>query len=1139
MALTIGETIDKLHGSLRQYIEAAYHIGHPTLIEQRRRLLNIPGVIHQRPYLESTPRYQSQRDFADLGLDSEVLAFFQELSASDNSNSQLIYDPPYDHQAAAIAGSLVDRKSLLVMTGTGSGKTECFLLPILGKLAAEAIHKSQSFGTSAVRALILYPMNALVNDQLSRLRLLFGDDRVVDQFISWSGRPARFARYTSRTLYPGVRDAKKDQRRLKALEVFYINQLMAAAGPPSEQQARAAALVDELRHRGKWPAKPDLQAWYGKKGSRWQDSQGEFQRCVTLPRDAELLTRHEVHVAPPDILITNYSMLEYMLMRPLERPIFDKTQAWLDQNPDETFLLVIDEAHLYRGAGGAEVALLLRRLRTRLNIPPERLQVICTSASFRKKDYAIQFAAQLTGKSAKDFAEPIQGTLALRDPASTGTLDDAKQLEAINLDGFYQAEAPSERLVFVEQFIRSRGVNPSDAPVEAALYSALENYPPLSLLINRTMQQACPIDELGADLFPGVEAEIADKAVTTLVALGSMARPEPNQPGLLPCRVHAFYRGLAGLWVCMDPNCTELPVELRGKGPAGLLYSQPRDACGCGARVMELFTCRNCGTAYARGYTDDLTSPRFLWAEAGGAFRSYAGFVDELEPLDLLLEEPISPVDPVSYDLITGQLDPVEPGSRNRILYISQDRFQTPDSTGYTSDVQPGQFRPCAVCNGRAGYNRSSVQDHQTKGDQPFRALITEQIQVQPPGAVARTPFAPLQGRKVLVFSDSRQTAARLAPNIQTYSMQDVMRPLIVSGFAQLQRSPAMAAQLSLEDAYLAVLVSAEVLGIRLRPSLRADESFAEAQEVKRAVEQGALNSDSELLKIAHRVSQSNPPHSLLRAIVNTIIDKFYGLESLALASVIESPALTEDLLSLPDIPGLAMTDEQKLALARIWLRAWHNTGFWLSRMPPEWYGNIVNPHSGSFKAINKFFPDKGTKSAFKKTWLPGLLRMFTETVGPKQHRLRGGDLSLLVGGEWAYCSRCRTTQRPFPGLTKCINCGENNVSTINPDTDRVFVARKGYYRTSTVEVLKDGGRQPMALIAAEHTAQLNAAQSDAVFSTAEEHELLFQDVDLGPREDYRDRTAIDILSCTTTMEVGIDIGALSEIGRASCRERV
>ena len=64
-----------------------------------------------------------------------------------------------------------------------------------------------------------------------------------------------------------------------------------------------------------------------------------------------------------------------------------------------------------------------------------------------------------------------------------------------------------------------------------------------------------------------------------------------------------------------------------------------------------------------------------------------------------------------------------------------------------------------------------------------------------------------------------------------------------------------------------------------------------------------------------------------------------------------------------------------------------------------------------------------------------------------------------------------------------------------------------------------------MALIAAEHTAQLNSAQADEVFSRAEEHELLFQDVDLGPDENDLERPAIDILSCTTTMEVGIDIG--------------
>jgi hypothetical protein len=100
----------------------------------------------------------------------------------------------------------------------------------------------------------------------------------------------------------------------------------------------------------------------------------------------------------------------------------------------------------------------------------------------------------------------------------------------------------------------------------------------------------------------------------------------------------------------------------------------------------------------------------------------------------------------------------------------------------------------------------------------------------------------------------------------------------------------------------------------------------------------------------------------------------------------------------------------------------------------------------------------------------------------------------------------------------------------LDPDTDSVFTARKGYYRASTIDALKTPPTVPMALIAAEHTAQLNTAQAEEVFSKAEEHELLFQDVDIGPEATGRDRPAIDILSCTTTMEVGIDIGTLSGV---------
>ena len=159
--------------------------------------------------------------------------------------------------------------------------------------------------------------------------------RIVALFKQWAQRPPRFARYTSRTPYAGIRTRDKDSRKLRAFDDFYVEIQRQAQGPAV---GRAAAgrepCSTQLKARGKWPAKPDLLAWFGDKGSDWQDRKtGEFRRAVTLPDDVELVTRHEVQAAPPDLLVTNYSMLEYMLMRPIERPIFDKTRDWLAQNP--------------------------------------------------------------------------------------------------------------------------------------------------------------------------------------------------------------------------------------------------------------------------------------------------------------------------------------------------------------------------------------------------------------------------------------------------------------------------------------------------------------------------------------------------------------------------------------------------------------------------------------------------------------------------------------------------------------------------------------------------------------------------------------------------------------------------------------
>jgi ATP-dependent helicase YprA (DUF1998 family) len=1135
-APTIAETIDDIQAALRDYIEATYHVGHPMVIEQRRQLLDEDGVIFREPFIESTPRYRTERKFADLELDAAVQELFAGLTQSVDGLTPLLFDPPYTHQANALEWACRDGSSLAVTTGTGSGKTESFLLPMLAKLASEAAHSPASFAAPAVRAMILYPMNALVNDQLGRLRRLLGDPRVTTQFTAWAGRPARFARYTSRTLYPGVRTRERDQRRLGSIENFYVLLEDRAENPKAKWHSEAVELIAKLQARGKWPAKPDIKKWYGDKGSRWQDKDGNFIRAVTQPDDPELLTRHEVLASPPDVIITNYSMLEYMLMRPLERPVFDETRQWLADNPDERFMLIVDEAHLYRGAAGAEVALLLRRLRARLGITPDRLQVITTSASFASAEYAREFAAQLSGKDIADF-RTVEGELKLREPASAGTAADAALLASLPMGDYYDADSDEDKTLAIRDLLEYRGQNLQGRPVAESLYEALHDFEPLALLVNETMQMAQPVSELGAEIFPGIDPATADRAVSVLLALGSAARQSPDEPGLLPCRVHGFFRGLAGLWACLDPGCEALDEHLRGTGPIGKLYHQPRSACACGARVFEYYTCRHCGSSYVRAYTDDLIEPSYLWHEQGGAFQAAAGSIPELFALDLLLESPTIHVKLADLDLVTGALDSKKLGSRVRRVYLPELRGGELITTEGDDDEHEqtnanGEFKPCGVCERSAGYGRSSVQDHQTKGDQPFQALVTRQIEVQPPSR-EYSEFAPLRGRKVLAFSDSRQVAARLAPNLQNYSMRDVIRPLVLRGWTDLDAQTLIRDELSLQQMFLATMVGASALKARLRPELKPAESMKILDDVAAKVAAGALTGEtSELLGLM--ILQPTPPVSLLRAMYATLTDRYYGLSSLGLASLREKGAKRKDLLAkLPALDGLAATDEEKLALVRIWLGFWASKGIWFESMQEgEWWKvkGGVHPHAGKFDGLAKWLDTKPIKKQFNDEWLPTLLTTFCESIGGK-YRLRAENVALDISDAWGYCEHCRYTQRPFPGSSKCVNCRADAVRILDPNTDAVFQARKGYYRASAARALQELHESPMGIIAREHTAQLNAAQSDEVFSRAEQYELLFQDIDVSlPGQDDEQQLAVDVLSCTTTMEVGIDIGSLSGV---------
>jgi hypothetical protein len=384
------------------------------------------------------------------------------------------------------------------------------------------------------------------------------------------------------------------------------------------------------------------------------------------------------------------------------------------------------------------------------------------------------------------------------------------------------------------------------------------------------------------------------------------------------------------------------------------------------------------------------------------------------------------------------------------------------------------------------------------------------------------------------------------------YSTRDSLRPLIAFGHKRLQQVNILKSLVGLNDLFLAILIASKKLNVRLRPELKAGENFSAEDDVEDAIASGAADTEPGLLSLILKMRSTMPPQSLLEDIITTVQDPFLGLEALALASLCERGELTPKLERLAAIPGLAETPEAKIALGRAWLRCWRNFGFWLAGMPSTWRNRSKaegvsvkdKKGKGKFDAMDVIVTDRGARKVFNDKWTPELLALFTVDLGGA-YQLRGSELSLEFEGPWSRCSTCKSVHRPVPGITHCLDCGSPEISVLNPDIDPAFLARKGYYRRPVMAALRQPPREPMALIAAEHTAQLSAAQGEHVFSKAEEHELLFQDVLPARGRKAQRGTAIDVLSSTTTMEVGIDIGVLSGValrnmppGRANYQQR-
>lgn len=1113
-------TAEVLNRSLHQYIEAQYHIRNESVIAERDALLGKPDVIAQLPYIEATPVYEVSSPYKQLALPPIVAEALTQVAEVDRNSG--IHARPYYHQAEALEAFFAEEQSdLVIATGTGSGKTESFLMPVLGELTLESAERVESRTKPGCRAILLYPMNALVNDQVGRIRRLLGSEPVSSIVSAGRGRPVCFGSYTGRTPYPNVRSPGRDRAQIAPLfDEFYI---------PVE---RNKELKERLIGMGRWPSK-DLVRFYnaevaeqkiyksGKKQGETYVSGNWTYRLITQPGDKELMTRDEMHKRCPDVLITNYSMLEYMLLRPIESKIFEETASWLATDHRNQLILVLDEAHMYRGAGGAEVAFLIRRLIARLNITRDRVRCILTSASLGKGDAAAieaakEFAYDLTGRPASGRSfKVVTGRREKRPSGSPASSIEADSLAAIDMGavGRYlvnPAEASSE----IARFIQRMGWHTTSmdgATMQESLYKCLTGFGPAELLIDKIMGEATRLNDLRTLLFPDVAEAIGARALDALLGLCTLAREAKTGRVLMPTRVHLFFRGIPGLYACVSSRCDARHSKAHLAPILGRLHTKSRLSCSCtdAGRVFEFKTHRDCGAAFLQGWVDKDCD--FVWHEPDAI--SADTQQRELFPIELLVEQPSPGAAGYRKKWLhepTGRLSDHEPkdAHKYRVVFI-------PDKV--LSVDKAMVFDRCPVCSRRtvqAKRDESKIMDHVTKGEAPFAALVRAQLFNQHATRKPERQY-PNAGRKVMIFSDGRQKAARLARDLPRDMELDVFRQAIAVSVRALEaasKEPRPVDQL-LYTAFLSVLVKHNL------SMFDVDAPTIEKHVDLYVAEDEALG---ELINNAF--PSGVPPIRYRMALLKLLCSSYYSLSGTTVGYV--EPA-NKVLTKLQEQIGNAFTADEIKSIAISWIDemlsdyAFDSDVDWKVRAKASgiWKGEWGAKGNLPSGLKQRMAVDLGITPAELES-IESVLRkaMAVETSGyfiePNKVRL-----NVDLDHHWYQCGSC-TALKPFEFRGRCLNCGHTTIKKLNPHSDPYLQARKSFWRGPVGEALADA--EILNLYAEEHTAQLSNRDRKAVHSTTEKHELRFQDVLIAEKD-----RPIDVLSCTTTMEVGIDIGSL------------
>lgn len=690
--------LDHIIEEYKDHLLTEFRAKDPKLLEALEREVSRELFLAQEPFYQAHRPFRDGKAVRELPLDVKLAGVMEKRVHSDKA---------YSHQSAAIAELLrPNARPVVVTTGTGSGKTEAFLLPVI----QNAIEDAARFNKPGLTAILVYPLNALGEDQLQRINAYLEESG-----FSGSVKVAQYNRGTSQ-------------------------------------------------------------------------------------RERESLRNN-----PPHILLTNYMMLEYLMVRPADRDaIFANHRCRF---------LVLDEVHTYRGSLGSNIALLVRRLRAHLGRatqdwlanPPEadrsrRFPVLIpvgTSATIKnvtgenippeearqRRDAAVrEFFGKLTGcetNSIQVFGEEVQD---LTVPTDAGYADQPITDAVVDI-----ADPESVR----RTLCRLSGIPESESAAEAArrcrLLWDIHRWliaAPLSMTqIAERVQAEVPARQASDS------AAIRKEVEAALIA--GAALPE-DISGVLRLRAHRFIRGGWCFHRCLNPAC-------------GKLHPMGQQQCECGFKTAPLHLCRNCGADYLQLSGDPVN----------GTLQPANGMMTEKDS-EWMVFEPGKFDEPVEDDESDDEDEDEKPGRGGKAAGAAAIKrgaktgsldpktlsFSTnPKDYALKVELVPNR-RVCHLCGGRAG-SRNVIT--------PVSLGTSAALKVLAEGTVealeeAREGEEDGDGKnRLLIFSDSRQDAAHQARFIIFASRYDRMRRNVMlilgeQGTISLQRMVELLGELGAKE---------------------------------------------------------------------------------------------------------------------------------------------------------------------------------------------------------------------------------------------------------------------------------------------------------------------------------------------------